>query len=164
MSQDIRKFAQQHVAALAEPINDLVGRVIEKGLTGILEECCVLQRRVTELEAQQEKDAARLEIKVWCGGDQPSDVFVFEINGKITIPHLQDMEEALQEDIAENNGTFHGCGEYTFMATYNEAEKSECGRIEVDAYWDFTEIAFKAEPAIDAALSAQANQNQGEKA
>jgi hypothetical protein len=49
-----KQHAMAHVAKLAEPINKLVGQVIAKGLTGILEECIEMKCRIAELEAQLE--------------------------------------------------------------------------------------------------------------
>lgn len=58
MSVDhIKAFAAEHAPALARRMTDLCGKVITKGLTGILEQCCAMQDRITALEA--ERDAMR---------------------------------------------------------------------------------------------------------
>lgn len=57
---DIKAFAFQQTPALAANITRLCGKVIEQGLTGILEHACALQQQVTE--AERERDALKLEL------------------------------------------------------------------------------------------------------
>ena len=60
--KEIKAFAVKHAPDLAEKITNLCGKVIEKGLQGILQECCEMQLRRDALAT--ELTSAREAIKV----------------------------------------------------------------------------------------------------
>lgn len=67
-----------------------------------------------------------------------NDPFIFEVNGKFTIPSLEEIEQDLQE--YEN---WKGDGEYLFRVHREQEQRGDFGRIEVPAYWDVDLLEFK---------------------
>ncbi len=48
---DIKEFAAKHAPALAKGMTELCGKVIAKGLQGVLQQCVEMQLRIDALEA-----------------------------------------------------------------------------------------------------------------
>ena len=65
--------------------------------------------------------------------------FICGVNGHITTETM----EAIEKDINENRDDDEKDGRYLYEITYIEAQTGDEGRIELPAYWDLSEIAFK---------------------
>ena len=72
----------------------------------------------------------KLKIEVWCEDDY---CFVCGAWGKCTTSILSEIEE----DITENCLPL-ATGTYTFLASYEDAQRDHEGRIEIAAYWELT--------------------------
>lgn len=48
---DIKEFAIKHAPTLAKGMTELCGKVIAKGLSGVLQQCVEMQLRIDALEA-----------------------------------------------------------------------------------------------------------------
>lgn len=58
--EKIKEFSTKHAPALAEDITRLCGRVIEKGMQGIIQECVEMELRMRSLQAENDQMRAQI--------------------------------------------------------------------------------------------------------
>jgi len=82
-------------------------------------------------------------------GEEP---FVCGANGHITIAMLTEIEQDCCENVTDMFD--QGDGSYLFSMHFNDAQRGDEGRIEIQAYWEFDLICF-------APISGQRNSEVG---
>jgi len=105
-----KEFAVKHAPALAKNITELCGKVITKGMEGILQKCVELQEQITLLTAsrdeyQREADKLAMELKAL------RDSF-----GEVALPEPVELNGASNSVIGFNVQQLHNYGDRRVMA------------------------------------------------